>query len=214
MNYFDNEINKQIKMGTIMIVNDENDYISTPSVSSNKKTKKQSTKKNMKDVLNEDEPIIDDHFFQNLKSSIPIRNKNMLRVNPQFVRKRRFEVMEKAYFDAFEAKWLEEKSKSVSPIAIALSVSDLNLFQNVIHIKPQIMSESPFEEKDKIDNKSSLVGRYSIYRYPSVEIVNRTNLKKLFINENTLGNALTRLRHHIYDSYTIKKKDHYPLTIW
>ena len=119
-----------------------------------------------------------------------------LLITREFINQQRCNVMEKAYFEAFKAKWLIEKNQFTSSIAIAISADEENPFDDIVHVRPEYIPL--VDKKDEDRYFSSIFSNELIMRrLPIVEIINTDYSVSLFINENALGRALMRLRTYI-----------------
>ena len=72
-----------------------------------------------------------------------------LLITREFINHQRCNVMEKAYFEAFKAKWLIEKNQFTSSIAIAISADEENPFDDIVHVRPEYIQLVDEKDKDR-----------------------------------------------------------------
>ena len=133
-----------------------------------------------------------------------------LLISQEFIKRQRCNVMEKAYFEAFKAKWLIEKNQFASSIAIAISDSEDNPFDDIVHVRPEYIPL--VKKKDNYKYCSSIFSNeLPMRRLPIVELVNTIYTVSLFINENALGRALMRLKTYIKLESSCRIRDEFRL---
>ena len=124
--------------------------------------------------------------------------------NKEFLLGCRLRTMEKAYYEAFFAKWEQEKKQSCeSELEKVLMIKQTRPFRYIYHVQPRSSYSSVFEEflasknplvkRESFDDRS-FENRLSFRRHPTVEVLKKTDLDKDSIDKNALGKALMRLK--------------------
>ena len=141
--------------------------------------------------------------LRELSKSIEIkkRNSKILYITKTFVENQKNEWLKNAYFDAFYAVWEQQKISKDNSLVKALCIYQRRPFEDILHIKPTIMTENRTCKKPRYSNLL-FENDLALRRQPSIEIIQKDLKEKLVINGNALGEALKILRRRIRsDSY-------------